>query len=38
MRGLMTAQLLGRLPLWFAIAFPTILFGIGHASGGIPRM
>jgi len=38
MRGLMTVRLLGRLPLWFVIAFPTILFGLGHASGGMGQI
>lgn len=38
MRGLMTARLLGRLPLWFVVALPTILFGIGHAAGGMGQI
>lgn len=38
MRGLMTGRLLGRLPLWFVVALPTILFGVGHAAGGMGQI
>ena len=38
MRGLMTTRLLGRLPLWVAVAFPAILFGLGHAAGGMGQI
>ena len=38
MRGFMTTRLLGRLPIWFVVAFPTILFGVGHAAGGMGQI
>ena len=38
MRGLMTTRLLKRLPLWFAIVFPTLLFGLAHAAGGMGQI
>lgn len=38
MRGLMASRLMGRLPLWFVVALPTILFGIGHAAGGMGQI
>lgn len=38
MRGLITGRLMGRLPLWFVVAFPSILFGVGHAAGGVGQV
>ncbi|MCL2051149.1 MAG: CPBP family intramembrane metalloprotease [Lachnospiraceae bacterium] len=38
MRGLITTRLLKRLPLWFAVAFPAILFGLGHGAGGMGQI
>ena len=38
MRGLITTRLMERLPLWFAVAFPTILFGVGHSAGGMGQI
>lgn len=37
-RGLMTARMLGRLPTWIVVAVPTLLFGIGHFSGGMGQV
>ncbi len=38
MRALMTVRLLCRLPLWFVVALPTVLFGVGHSAGGIGQI
>jgi len=37
-RGLMTTRMLGRLPTWLVVVAPTLLFGIGHASGGMGQV
>lgn len=34
-RGLMTSRMMGRLPLWAVIAVPALIFGFGHAAGGM---
>ncbi len=37
-RGLMTTRMMGRLPLWAVIAGPALIFGLGHAAGGMSQV